>query len=173
MQQSRSRERESKLQIASRYITVVVSRTGNVRPETSKGHPVPWVALLHGDVVHVIRVEAPRGYHRHRGRCQPQTRRIRNYYAMLAFRLPADAAGYVGRRSSRLALGRHPVNRSVDGSTINSPDPTCQIFFGRKTRVAYCHLHDRPSPHDRPTPDPVGLGSYLAQKPSLRRRAAR
>lgn len=24
----------------SRYFTVVVSRTGNVRPETSKGHPV-------------------------------------------------------------------------------------------------------------------------------------
>src|SRR6185369_17950375 len=101
MQQSRSRDRESKLQIASRYITVVISRTGNIRPETPKGHPVPWVALPHGDVVHVIRVEAPRGYHRHQGGCRPQTRRIRNHYAMLASWLPATAAGYVDRRSSR------------------------------------------------------------------------
>jgi hypothetical protein len=37
---SNRHDRESRLSITSRYITVVGSRTGNVRPETSKGHPV-------------------------------------------------------------------------------------------------------------------------------------
>ena len=142
MQQSRSRDRESKLQIASRYITVVVSRTGNVRPETSKGHPVSWVALPHGDVVHVIRVEAPRGYrrhHRHQGRCRPRTRRIRNHYAMFASWVRAAAAGYVGRRSSRLTLGRHPVIGASTVLRLTAPPPPVKSFLA-ETRESHTAL---------------------------------